>query len=187
MKHISSPHDKFFKEVFSNKAVATDLLNHYMPDELREHFDLSDVKIAKESFVEEAQKEYFADLLYLVKLNDKKSYIYILFEHKSSPDADTALQLLCYMCRIWMLHRKQHKKGKLPPVLPVVIYHGKIKWRFGKRLMNIVDVYDKIVVKYLCDFPYFFIDLAGLPDKKIRGGGLLKTAFCFSKIQEPKH
>ena len=74
MKHIKNPHDKFFKEVFSNRRVAADLLNHYIPRELREHLDLSDVKTVKESFVEKAQKEYFADLLYKVKLEPFGSF-----------------------------------------------------------------------------------------------------------------
>jgi len=34
MVEISNPHDKFFKEVFSRREVAVDLLRNYLPQEV---------------------------------------------------------------------------------------------------------------------------------------------------------
>ena len=51
--------------------------------------------------------------------------IYLLFEHKSQPEHWTALQLLRYVVAGGEQYLKQHRKAqRLPPVYPLVLYHG---------------------------------------------------------------
>jgi hypothetical protein len=51
--------------------------------------------------------------------------VYLLFEHKSWSERWTALQLMRYIAAEGDQYRKQHPKARhLPPVYPLVIYHG---------------------------------------------------------------
>ncbi len=46
-------------------------------------------------------------------------------EHKSWSDSWVTLQLLRYMTRIWSRHERENRRLPLPPVIPIVIYHGR--------------------------------------------------------------
>ena len=105
VKKIVNPHDKFFKDVLSNKETAVDFLANFLPADVLQLLNLGTAEIRKDSFVDEELKEFFSDLLYEVKLAGRTGYIYILFEHKSFPDRFTSFQILKYMVRIWELHR----------------------------------------------------------------------------------
>ena len=47
---MATPHDKFFKEMFSKKEVAESFIKNYFPQDLLELFDTDDLEISKDSF-----------------------------------------------------------------------------------------------------------------------------------------
>jgi predicted transposase/invertase (TIGR01784 family) len=111
MSDLSTPHDSFFKQSFSNPEVAADLLRHYLPSDLVASFDFNTLQPSKDSFVDEDLRSHFSDLLYKVNLGTGgDAYIYVLFEHKSSQDEWVAFQLLRYMLKIWEHVRKQNPR-----------------------------------------------------------------------------
>jgi hypothetical protein len=60
--------------------------------------------------------------------NGRQAFVYCLIEHKGRP-APRRSQLLRYLVRVWeRLDRAARHRGLLPPVLPMVVYHGKPKW-----------------------------------------------------------
>jgi hypothetical protein len=63
-------------------------LRLYLPKEISEYANLNELKLCDTSFVGDGQKESRADLLYEIEMDKekKKALIYLLFEHKSSPD-----------------------------------------------------------------------------------------------------
>ncbi len=67
---MATPHDKFFKEMFSKKEVAESFIKNYFPQDLLELFNTDDLEITKDSFVDEDLKEFFSDVVYRVKIND---------------------------------------------------------------------------------------------------------------------
>jgi len=48
---MATPHDKFFKEMFSKKEVAESFIKNYFPQDLLELFNTDDLEISKDSFV----------------------------------------------------------------------------------------------------------------------------------------
>ena len=52
MEKISSPHDKLFREVWSDLRVARDFLSNYLPQKVLEIIDLDTLEIRKDSFIE---------------------------------------------------------------------------------------------------------------------------------------
>lgn len=53
----------------------------------------------------------------------------------------TPLQLLSYMVRIWDRHAqgKADRLRALPPILPIVVYHGEARWTVADTLLDCVD------------------------------------------------
>lgn len=183
-------HDKFFKMVMTNRENAIDFLNNYMPPEIIKEIDMDSISITKDTFIDKNLKELYSDVLYEAIINGKKGYLYILFEHKSKADKYTALQLLKYITNIWDRHLSIHgRKGKLPVILPIVVYHGKAKWRFGNQLKRILKETGSLN-NYQPNFIYELYDLSRYTDKEIKGSSelwvllyLLKNIFS-SNIEE---
>ena len=118
MRHVMP--DPLFKGIWSDRNVAADFLNLYLPADVREVIQTDTLEICKDSFIQADLREYFSDLLYRVSIQGRSGYLYLLLEHKSWPPALMALQLLGYIKGIWELHLKQASLP-LPVVIPVVL------------------------------------------------------------------
>src|SRR5262245_58439780 len=102
MSELANPHDSFFKELLARPDTAADFLANYLPTEVDAELDVSAPELVKDSFIDAELQQHFSDLLYRVRLKQGgAAYVYLLFEHKSAPDAWVAFQLLRYKARIW--------------------------------------------------------------------------------------
>jgi predicted transposase/invertase (TIGR01784 family) len=83
-KKLSQPHAKAFTFFFKEKETAISMLKGYLPENIKEKLNFKSLTISKDSFIDKRLKNYFADLLYEIKLksSQKSAFIYILFEHK---------------------------------------------------------------------------------------------------------
>jgi len=182
---ITNPHDKLFREIWSNKAVAADVLQNYLPEDVLKFIDLSSLEISKDSFIEKELKDYYSDLLYKISLADKPGYVYLLFEHKSYKDRLAPLQVLEYMPKIWRLHLKQHKKKPLPVIIPMFLYHGQRKWK-DTKFSDLIDDSASLLSAYIPDFEYVMLDLTQYSDGEIKGIVLSRVVMLlFKHIADP--
>ncbi|MDM8542326.1 Rpn family recombination-promoting nuclease/putative transposase [Desulfococcaceae bacterium HSG9] len=185
MDKTVNPHDKLFRKVWSDKAIATDFLQNYLPAKVRNHIDLNALKIAKDTFIEKELKEFYSDLLYTVDFQTGPGYVYLLFEHKSYADKLTPLQILEYMAQIWRLHLKQHPDTLLPPVIPLLLYHGRSKWK-GRKFSDLMDEAGAVLPEYTPDFKYILLDLTQYSDREIKGVLLCRAVLLlFKHIHAP--
>ena len=183
-EQLQNPHDKVFKEVFSDITIAKDFIQNYIPTEIAQFIELDSITRQKDSFIDEKLKESFSDLIFKVKMQDDIGYISILFEHKSYPTDDIAIQLLRYMCNIWEAMSKKEKMKKLPVILPIVIYHGKKSWNIEPSLAGILDGYHKLpetIRLYIPNFKYLLYDLTKYTEEELKGNAQLR--FFFNILQ----
>ncbi len=181
MADIFNPHDKFFKEVLSRQEVARDFILHYLPSDIVGLFDIESLEIRKDSFIDKELKEHFSDILYCVDTKGGgSSYVYVLFEHKSYPERLISLHLLRYMARIWEQAVKRGETSPLPTIIPVVVYHGRSKWKVGLEFQDLFDLPEELR-GFLPGFRYLLCDLTQYSDEEIRGAVTLKAAFLLMK------
>jgi len=181
MTEINNPHDKFFKEVFSRREVAVDFLRNYLPEEVFSCLDEESIHLRKDSFVDKELRAYFSDLLYRASLKDgSKSYVYLLFEHKSYPEPLIAFQLLRYMVKIWEQDLRQGFSAKLSSIIPIVIYHGTARWNIDERFISLFKC-PKEIECFVPDFSYALCDISRFSDEEIRGIVVLKSTLLLLK------
>jgi predicted transposase/invertase (TIGR01784 family) len=179
MSDISNPHDRFFKETFTRIEVARDFFANYLPPAVAETLDLDSLALQSGSFVDEDLQEQFADLLYQVHLHDgEDAYLYLLLEHKSYPDPETPFQLLRYLVRIWERDRRDDKD--LRPIVPVVVYHGRSRWRIATDFAGLFTG-PAALRPYWPQFRYELQDLSALSDEEVRGTVHLQIALLVLK------
>ena len=171
MTEITNPHDRFFRETLARPGAARAFLQQYLPPEMAAVLDVSAPEIVQDSFVDAELQAHQADLLYRIRLQaGRRAYVYVLFEHKSTPDRWVAFQLLRYLVRIW--ERTLRERGELWPIVPLVVYHGQDAWWVGRTFQELLDVPEPLTA---CtpDYRYVLCDLTAYSDEALRGEVLL--------------
>ncbi len=170
---IHNPHDLFFQESWTNVSLVRSFLEEYLPPGIRSLICLDSLTICKDSFIEPDMREYYSDMLYQVRLEEYNGFLYFLFEHKSHPEKRIFLQLLRYMLSIWDLFLKQSddpaKTMKLPIVIPLVVYHGKLSWNMPERFFQCFQGVSPDTMECIPDFRYLLHDLSRYTDDEIKG------------------
>ena len=100
-KAVSQPHDKYFQRVFSNEQDAASLLRTCVPRPLADTLKWSTLSLLRGRFVADDWRSNETDLLYSVEREGTATpvLVYVLLEHKWTPDRWPRLRLLGYACR----------------------------------------------------------------------------------------
>jgi len=182
MSEIKNPHDAFFKQLFARPGVARDFLENYLPGRLTAALDLDSIELVEGSFIDEELQEHLSDMIFRVRLKrGGQAFIYILFEHKSEADRWAAWQTLRYIMRMW---EKEKAAGveKFTPVLPIVFYHGRARWKFGAEFGELIEFagFDELR-EYAPGYRVHVVDLSQHADAQIVGSGLLRFGLMLLK------
>jgi len=180
------PHDALFRALLDDPARAAALMRAHLPAALTACLSDALPEPVEGSFIDDALRESRADRLFRLSLADgRPAFLYILLEHKSSPDPGTPLQLLGYMARIWQRHagRDSERLLRLPPIIPLVVYHGATAWTVPESVLDCLDA-GPALLPWLQGFRYILRDLGHIPyeqlaaDRAVRAVlGALKHAF----------
>jgi len=166
-----SPHAEFFKNIFSRPDSSRALLRQYLPEAIGKQLDFSGLRVGKDSFVDDNLKNHFADVVVSIPLLERHDtlHVYCLLEHKSAPDYLVGLQLLRYMALQWQELYKQKllpENGKLPPIVPLVLYHGPPKWPHSCRFQDVVAQPFAGLKGYIPDFAFDLLDVREMAPAK---------------------
>ena len=151
------PHDQFFRDVYSNKQYALELLQLVLSPEDWERFDWTTLA---------AQKHGNADLVFSVALKHSSGSVNIIFllEHKSFQNRKILQQLLRYQTILYADHET--------PIIPIVIYHGRQKWNIPRSFQQGLTpspsqlLGDNLAGKVL-NFSYLLFDISQLNEEKL--------------------
>ena len=165
-KNSINSHDKFFKELFSEKEKVKEFVSKTLPAEIMQKLKPETLEIDKTEYVSKNLKTSFSDIVYnCIYGKNTEVKISLLFEHKSYPETYPHFQLLGYMLNIWQTQLNQNKD--LTPVIPIIFYHGERKWvqkPFEKYFKNTDDAIQKFIPK----FDYNLTDTSTYTDKEIK-------------------
>ena len=147
----SNPHDALIKALLESPERAGILLRENLPAVLLERMTEEPPRHLPGSFIDPALGEQRSDRLFEVALKDgRTAFVYVLIEHKSASEPATPVQLLGYQQRIWQRYAEQDGDGRaeryrhLPPIFPLVIYHGQREWAEPLSLMACIDADEEL-------------------------------------------
>ena len=152
-------HDKSYKKLFTHPEMIKDLLEGFVDAPFVKELDFSTAEKYNSEFTSQKNLQRRAsDIVWKIKHKKEEQwlYIYILLEFQSKPDPSMALRMMSYMSLLYLelYETKQFVKDaktaypKLPPILPLVLYNGKVRWH------KALDVNDLIVESPLGLAPY---------------------------------
>ncbi len=167
------PHDALVKAALSRQENAIGALRAVLPPALLARLDLSTLRLAQDSFVDERLGKLFSDIVYEVELAGRPGLVcFLLYEHQSTLDALQPVWLLSCMTRVWETWLQDHPKAtKIPAVIPVVLYHGSQPWTASTSLVDVLDLPDVALAaarEHLPLFRFLLDDLSVTADADLR-------------------
>jgi hypothetical protein len=89
--------------------------------------------------------------------------------------------LLRYKVRRWE-QAQNEGRDKLPPIIPVVLYHGPTKWKAARYFTDLIDLAQAPELRvYQAEFTYHLCDLSTLSDDEIKGHAALRAGLSLLK------
>jgi predicted transposase/invertase (TIGR01784 family) len=184
---INNPHDKFFKEIFSQLEVIWSFIKTYLEERIGFKLDLYQLQASQNGRVNTLLQEFLSDLVFYTETIPENKPLYLIFEHKSYQDQDISIQIDNYIRTIRDSHiHLKSGKTEIPLILPVIIYHGENRWDIGSVLPS-PKTSQKNTARFTQNFSYEYFDFSHIPDNQIRGNALLRIALLTMKyIQSPE-
>ena len=176
------PHDSLFHDTFEHPEHARGELQHLLGAQLAARVEWSTLELVPGTFVSEELRDSHSDLLFRVLLGGRPAYLYLLFEHQSSPEPLFVFRELQYTVRFlttWLedhqrppaASRKRARVTKLPVVIPILLYHGPGRWPYPTRFEDVLDVDPEtraLVLEFVPRFRLVVDDLSTQTDEELR-------------------
>ena len=128
-------HDSSFKLWFDHAEMVRDLLRGFVPEDVVEAFDFDTLEQLPAEYIGDDLRQSRGDMVWRVRFRGEATgewlYLLVLLEFQSTVDRHMAARVLAYTAQTFIkLIRNEAlpADGRLPPVLPVVIYNGRTRW-----------------------------------------------------------
>ena len=114
----------------------------------------------------------------------------MLLEFQSTVDSFMALRVLTYVALLYqdLVRRRQlGPSGRLPPVLPIVLYNGEERWNASTEVASLVEEAPRRLARHCPRFEYLLIDEGAFGDGEIASSQKLAAAlFGLEKCRTPE-
>lgn len=189
----ASPHDGLFRYAFRRPEHAAAALRTWLPEPLLAHLDLAALRRIDPVSGDDRLGERRCDLLFEARLKGRPVLIQFVLEHQSTVDRDMPLRLLRTTAELWTDWRRRHPSGRLPPIVPCVLYHGARRWTAPRDLHGLLDLGDAPEVAaamspLVPQLRYLVDDLNRAPESALRARpwpALPKLAVLLLKCARP--
>ena len=136
MINTTTPHNDFFYAVLSRKEKAKVFFERYLPEDLRDIVDLSQLTLCESKHISDKGKTLYNDILYRTKGKEKQEmYLYLVCEHQNVPIKHMPLRIAGYDVFILQDHSKQENKA-YPFFVNFVLYTGIKPWKYSLDLKD---------------------------------------------------
>ena len=180
--------DGFFKAVFSQPEHATAFFKSHLPPAIVEKIDWPSLVVLPGSFVKSTLQQVHSDLLFSVRIGQRETLLYLLFEHQSTPDPTMPLRLLSYLTEIFTQHQKAHGLPLLP-VLPLVLHQGPDTWAASTAFEDLFDLPEDTaadLLPFLPKFHHALLDLTRLEPETEESNTRLRVVLQLMKLARQK-
>jgi hypothetical protein len=131
-------HDAPYKLLFSSPRMVAELIRGFVPDEWLAQFDATTLTPVPTNMINPRMQQLHGDMVWRFAAPDQNGEVFVHIEFQSQPRKDMPLRMMEYMANIlkaWMRTTKPPPLAEWPPVLSIVIYTGKPRWK-GSHLLS---------------------------------------------------
>lgn len=137
-------HDGLYHRLFSHPEMVVELLRDFVDEPWIADLDLTGLERLNARFDGVDGERRDGDIVWRVPLHSGgEGYLLLLLEFQSTVDRWMALRVLVYAGLLWQ-HLVKEKRlspdGLLPPVFPLVLYNGDLRWTATEDLASLISV-----------------------------------------------
>jgi hypothetical protein len=164
---VASPHDVFFRAIFSRPEEAAGLVRFMLPEPLGNALDPSSIRVLSPTHIDSSLRASQSDLVVAARLAGREVRFVAILEHRSTVESRMALRLWRYSGEAWA--REGGRRGPLPDVIPLVVYAGRRPWTAPRDLAELLAPTDDPALTALRPrFAYLLEDLTQRPPETLR-------------------
>ncbi len=197
---IPQPHDGLVRSTFGQMQLAAAFFRNHLPEAVAEALDWDAMRLVNASFVSESLRQTESDLLYQIPWKESSGasetnpedrpslFIYILFEHQSTPDKKMPWRLLKSTVRIWERFETDHPNAPgLPPIIPFVLANAAGEWKLSRQFHDQIQWPESPELRALLkgcvpNFEHMLFDLAKTPLGALHGGPVMRLTLGLLKF-----
>jgi predicted transposase YdaD len=156
-----SEHDHSYKLLFSHPQMVRDLLEGFIPGDWLSQFDYDSLQKVSGSYVSDDLRDRADDIVWRARWGDGWIYVYLLIEFQSVIEPYMAVRILTYVGLLYqdlIKSRQLPDDGRLPPVLPIVLYRGSARWSASLDVGNLLQPGPRALDTYRPQIRYVLID-----------------------------
>ncbi len=185
-KRMDRIHDSGYKFLFSAPEFVRDLIIGFVPDKWLHGLDFSTLEPYPGSYITEDFRHRADDVVWRLKVGGDWVYLYLLIEFQSTVDPYMALRMMVYQGLLYqdMIRKNDARKGRLPPVLPIVLYNGRQPWTACKDVYDLIASVPGLVDQFKPHTRYLLIDEQAYSDTDLASQRNLMAAI-FRLEQNP--
>jgi hypothetical protein len=164
-------HDSGYKSLFSHPEMVEDLLRGFVREDWVRDLDFSTLEKVPGNYVTPALSTRESDIVWRLRWNgDSLLYVYLLMEFQSTVDPSMALRMMVYLGLLYqdLLKRGETSpSGKLPPVLPLVLYNGYAPWGAAREISELIEEVPGGLEQYRPRLRYCLLDEMRMADSEL--------------------
>ena len=156
-------HDAACKNLFSYPRMVEDLLRGFAAREWSDAFDFSTLEKLPAEYVSDDFRRRHGDAVWRMRFREEAwLYLLVMLEFQSTADPYMAVRILVYTGLLYQdLIRRGAlgDDGRLPPVLPVVLYNGRPRWSAPVEMGDLIAPAEEALGCYQPSQRYFLLDV----------------------------
>ena len=133
--------DPNYKRLFSFPRMVEDLLRGFLPGQWLDELDFSTLDKLSTEYVSDELLKRHGDCVWRLRRRGEWLYLLVLLEFQSTDEPRMALRILTYTSLLYQeLVRNDalDAGGRLPAVLPIVLYNGEARWRAALEVGELI-------------------------------------------------
>ncbi|QDQ88556.1 DUF4351 domain-containing protein [Alcaligenaceae bacterium SJ-26] len=160
--------DQYYRRLFSSPLMVRALFAGILPPGLRDLVDIGTLEPLPTDYVSDRRRQRQGDRLWRVRRRDGQMlYLIIMLEHQSATDRMISVRVMGYCALMYedlAMRRLLGPSGRLPIILPIVLYSGARRWREPRQVSELMDPAPPELMPYQPQMRYLLLDEGALAD-----------------------
>jgi len=162
--------DLGYKRLFAQREMVADLLTGFVREPWVDEVQLDTLERVSGSYVSDDLRAREDDIVWRVRWRGQWLYVYLLLEFQASVDRFMALRMMVYVGLLYQDLARQRQltpDGRLPPVLPLVLYSGETAWTAPLEMGELVEMVPGGLGVYRPQMRYLLLEERGYAEAEL--------------------
>ena len=182
--------DPNYKRLFSFPRMVEDLLRGVLPGPWLDELDFSTLEKLPTEYVSDELLKRHGDCVWRVsRRRGEWLYLLVLLEFQSTDEPRMALRILTYTSLLYQeLVRNDalDAGGRLPPVLPVVLYNGEARWKAAVEVGELIAPVGPWLKPYQPSQRYIVVDERHVGAEDLPASNLMAAVLGLERSRTPE-